>query len=350
MPQIIPLTSDPDRTFDVELGGNLLTLRTYYNPTVPGWYMDVEGVAKGLALVPFADVFQSSPELQRTIGQMRLIVSDGADVVAEAIQSQPDVMDGYRVWDQAYEPSGARAGDYWTGALIVNRVSNPSFEIDTDGNGLADGFSPYNNSSVAVTPSLVTGRDGIGAAQQFDFDATSTTSGVQIAVLGNNPGWVPGVSYGISFDCRAGGTHVGKQCLLYWNTPPASVQTINGPLLSSEWARYSFNVTWGPSVEADGRLFISSQFGVSKAGPIVFDNLTVTANYAIGSYVERIGRTFILTESGWVAATIPSLSFDQRATLGSSAQLWWFAPGEWVSDEEAPTLDPVPGAGGYVVA
>lgn len=83
MPQIIPLTSDPDRTFDVELGGNLLTLRTYYNPTVPGWYMDVEGVAKGLALVPFADVFEASPELQRTIGQMRLMSLDGADVVTD---------------------------------------------------------------------------------------------------------------------------------------------------------------------------------------------------------------------------------------------------------------------------
>lgn len=85
MPQIIPLTNDPDRRITVDLGDNLLTLRTYYNPTVPGWYMDIEGYALGLALVPYANVLQQSPELTRSLGQFRLFVDGGADVIVDSL-------------------------------------------------------------------------------------------------------------------------------------------------------------------------------------------------------------------------------------------------------------------------
>lgn len=85
MPQIIPLTNDPDRKLTIELGDNLLNLRTYYNPTVPGWYMDIEGHALGLALVPYINVLQQSPELTRTLGQFRLFVDGGADVIVDSV-------------------------------------------------------------------------------------------------------------------------------------------------------------------------------------------------------------------------------------------------------------------------
>jgi hypothetical protein len=65
----------------LELGSNVLTLRTYYNPTVPGWYLDIEGYAVGLALVPFVNALEASPQLSATLGQFRAVPADGSDVI-----------------------------------------------------------------------------------------------------------------------------------------------------------------------------------------------------------------------------------------------------------------------------
>lgn len=83
MALLIPVTDDPDRRLTVELGDNLLDLRTYYNPTVPGWYLDIDGHAHGLALVPAVNVLEASPQLTATLGQFRVIPTDGADTVGD---------------------------------------------------------------------------------------------------------------------------------------------------------------------------------------------------------------------------------------------------------------------------
>lgn len=81
---IVPLTADPDSRRQIRLGGNTLSLRTYYVPLSRTWFMDVsdsDGVllAAGLALVPLVNVLEASPELTRTLGQFRVIPLDASD-------------------------------------------------------------------------------------------------------------------------------------------------------------------------------------------------------------------------------------------------------------------------------
>lgn len=84
MAQIIPVNSTGDRRLQVLLGSNLLTVRTYWNSTVSGWYMDLyndsgESIALGLALVPIVNVLAASPTLTRIYGQFRVFTLDGGE-------------------------------------------------------------------------------------------------------------------------------------------------------------------------------------------------------------------------------------------------------------------------------
>lgn len=63
----------------------LLTLRTFWNASRPGWFLDVFDasdvpLARGLTLVPGVNLFSSLPQLTRTVGQLRVLTSDGGDV------------------------------------------------------------------------------------------------------------------------------------------------------------------------------------------------------------------------------------------------------------------------------
>lgn len=80
----IPTTSDPDRQFEIVLGANLLTLRTYFNGTTPGWFLDITddggaSLARGLAIVPGVNLLASRPDLTGTLGQLRTATSDGGN-------------------------------------------------------------------------------------------------------------------------------------------------------------------------------------------------------------------------------------------------------------------------------
>lgn len=66
------------------LGANLVSVRTYWNPTVTGWYMDLYGssglpIALGLALVPVVNVLESQPNITREYGQFRVLTLDGGE-------------------------------------------------------------------------------------------------------------------------------------------------------------------------------------------------------------------------------------------------------------------------------
>lgn len=84
MAQIIPVNSTGDRRIQLLLGSNLVTVRTYWNPTVPAWYMDLidsggNPIALGLALVPVINVLESQPNLTRIYGQFRIFAIDGGE-------------------------------------------------------------------------------------------------------------------------------------------------------------------------------------------------------------------------------------------------------------------------------
>lgn len=84
MARIIPVDSTGDRRIQVLLGQNLVSIRTYWNSTVPGWYMDLfdnngATITLGLALVPIVNVLESQPNLTRIYGQFRIFMMDNSE-------------------------------------------------------------------------------------------------------------------------------------------------------------------------------------------------------------------------------------------------------------------------------
>lgn len=84
MALILPVNSTGDRRIQVLLGQNLLSIRTYWDSTVPGWYMDLYGsnglpIALGLALVPIVNVLESQQNITRVYGQFRIFTLDGGE-------------------------------------------------------------------------------------------------------------------------------------------------------------------------------------------------------------------------------------------------------------------------------
>lgn len=84
MALILPVNNVGDRRIQVLLGSNLLSIRTYWNPTTPAWYLDIFGpngqpISLGLALVPVINVLESQPNLTRVFGQFRIFTLDGGE-------------------------------------------------------------------------------------------------------------------------------------------------------------------------------------------------------------------------------------------------------------------------------
>ncbi len=95
---IIPVNSEPDRRLQVQLGDNLLTLRTYWNPLAACWFMDITDsagtvLARGLALVDGINLLEAETELTRTLGQFRVVLLDNV-----AVPTATNLGSGARLW------------------------------------------------------------------------------------------------------------------------------------------------------------------------------------------------------------------------------------------------------------
>ena len=84
MPQVIPLNSDGARRVAVDLGGDIgvVTFRSRFNSTVPGWYLDLltsDGLPLvcGLGLVAPHNIIRHLPRLVKLVGDLRVVDIDG---------------------------------------------------------------------------------------------------------------------------------------------------------------------------------------------------------------------------------------------------------------------------------
>lgn len=84
MTQVIPLNSDGSRRVSVDLGDGIgvITFRSRYNSTVPGWYVDLydadgNSIVFGLGLVAPHNIIRHLPRLVARIGDLRVIDIDG---------------------------------------------------------------------------------------------------------------------------------------------------------------------------------------------------------------------------------------------------------------------------------
>lgn len=165
----------------------------------------------------------------------------------------------------------------------VNRVSNSSFELDSNGDGVADGFTVYNNGEIDYIASIVPGRLG-GSAQRITFTGGPNNQEQGIIVAGANPAWEPNKTYVLSYYARAAGGHVGRAMWPNFNVYPG-VDVLANPLLSSAWQRYAFRLIWGASVEDYGRVYISTDpTGAPFNGEIIFDDLQIEEGTELTGY------------------------------------------------------------------
>jgi hypothetical protein len=157
-----------------------------------------------------------------------------------------------------------------------NRVSNSSFELDSNNDGLADGFTVYNNSGMAYTASRTPGRLG-GFAQKIDFTGPANQSQQGIVVEGANRPWEPGKTYVAALYAKAGGGQVGMSLATRWNVGPQAQEVLLNPALTTAWQRYAFKLTMqAGTVESGGRLYLTTSDGwVNRNGPIEFDDVTI---------------------------------------------------------------------------
>jgi len=73
----IPLTNTGDTRRTVTLGDNQITIRTYYNPVIPCWVMDINDAnnimdMKGQNLVGGINLLERSPKWTRLFGYFRV--------------------------------------------------------------------------------------------------------------------------------------------------------------------------------------------------------------------------------------------------------------------------------------
>jgi predicted phage tail protein len=169
-----------------------------------------------------------------------------------------------------------------------NLCPNSSFEADSDGNGLADGWAIYNNSAglEPATASRTTGLYG-SYAQRISWSVNNTTSKGITRLWACTGGWRADATYIVSFEVKASGTAIGKTMELKWNTAPAVVTALSNPALTSDWQRYIFKVTWGASVEASGSIFLTVQYGVSCQGTLDFDAVQVELGDVATAYAPK---------------------------------------------------------------
>lgn len=172
-----------------------------------------------------------------------------------------------------------------------NLLANNSFEQDSDGNGIADGWAVLNPSDPAefTAAAMQSGRLG-GFAQRVTWAGVNTTakgltqSNVSNPAWGVHGSWVPGATYVVSFYARAD-TSKASGCSMYWPTQaPASTAALLNPNLSTAWQRYAFRIVWGGSVEPNGRCRFGCVNGAAITGWLEFDDVQVEAGDTLNAY------------------------------------------------------------------
>ena len=81
MPQIVPLTNDPARRFEIELNGVSVYISTRYSYNNKTWYLSMEDldglIFRGIAMLGGVDLLESQEALRERIGQLWIVDRSG---------------------------------------------------------------------------------------------------------------------------------------------------------------------------------------------------------------------------------------------------------------------------------
>jgi len=163
------------------------------------------------------------------------------------------------------------AVDWENMAGSPNLVRNSSFEMDTNGDGVADYFTVYNNDggSVPTTGSLVSGTKS-PKAQRISWTGTNaSTKGIYFDITEAK---AANVDYVLSFWAR---TSTATTVHFYENSPFATITWLTSQTTSTTWTYYAVRLNWSSTPAINFYLSIASGASISN-GWIEFDNVSIT--------------------------------------------------------------------------
>lgn len=198
------------------------------------------------------------------------------------------------------------AGVLVTAAAYWNYIANPSFELDTDDDGLADGVRVFGNSP--RVPTLVAGRTG-GLAQRIVVTPGSTNQNfffdIPLTAVG---AFVPGDPVTASFYYKL--SHTGCTITPYVASKNAAGGGVADDLGSAldnhaDWTRATVSVASLPATTSRVCLAMSStDLDTGDTLDITVDDMQIETGAAATDYFD--GDT---PGSGWEAAANASLSY-----------------------------------------
>lgn len=182
----------------------------------------------------------------------------------------------------------------------INLVYNSSFEIDSNSDGIADGFTKYDNGGGTSTALIVDGSKS-RKAQRISWTGTNTTTkGIRFNVTNRI-----GTDYVLSFWAR---TNTAVEIRVYHDFPfPETIEQVIWPQANTTWQFYIMRVSWTST--PNSAWYISIENGASIAnGWIEIDNIMLvegdnpapwnTSPNDIVDYGGRITMPYVATGSG----------------------------------------------------
>lgn len=179
--------------------------------------------------------------------------------------------------------AGGNAATYDNVTGAQNLVTNSSFELDSNGDGLADGFSIYNNDggSVPTTASRVAGSKSTWAQRIAWTGTNASTKGIHFnSVTAKRAN----IDYVLTFWARTN-TAVNLQ---FREKAPAATQTaLIWPQANTTWQFYAMRLQWSSTPAANFYISIQNAAAIAN-GWIEFDNVQVIEGSEIVPYAPAL--------------------------------------------------------------
>ena len=165
----------------------------------------------------------------------------------------------------------------------VNLIYNSSFELDSNSDGLADGFAIYNNDggSVPTTATRVAGAKSQWAQRISWTGTNASTKGIYF-----NVPKATNTDYVLTFWAR---TNTTVTLGVYENPPPATITYLIWPQANSTWQFYAVRYNWA-STPGDNGYYLSIEYSDPIAnGWIEFDNVQLVVGSVVTPYATAPG-------------------------------------------------------------
>lgn len=178
--------------------------------------------------------------------------------------------------------AGGNAATYDNVTGAQNLVTNSSFELDSDGDGLADGFGIYNNDggSVPTTASRVAGSKSTWAQRIAWTGTNASTKGIYF----NTGTRRASTDYVITFWAR---TNTAVALSINHNVQPTIKTNLLWPTAGTSWQFYAARLQWASSNTDNWYLSIAYSAAIAN-GWIEFDNIQVIEGSEIVPYAPAL--------------------------------------------------------------